>query len=208
MSRKHIRNLINKANATHSTGPRSQAGKQRASLNAFKHGLSGQHLVLVDHEHEAYHQLCSRMLRDLKPKTEPEGQIAQKITDLNFRLNRLTAIETNMYNIDTVDHTLPTDHDDRVEVMCAQTRAWKADAHVFDTLGRYEARLSRQLHQYQKELERLQAIRKAEAAAKPAEENVSQLKAAKPVNPDLASFGNPVPAYVMRDDNEPLQSAA
>jgi hypothetical protein len=91
-----------------------------------------------------------------------------------------------------------------VEVMCAQTRAWKADAHVFDTLGRYEARLSRQLHQYQKELERLQAIRKAEAA----EENVSQPKAAKPVNPDLASFGNPVPAYVMRDDNEPLQSAA
>ena len=105
------------------------------------------------------------MFRDLKPKTEPEGQIAQKITDLNFRLNRLTAIETNMYNIDTVDYTLATDHDDRVEVMCAQTRAWKADAHVFDTLGRYEARLSRKLHQYQKELERLQALREAEAAA-------------------------------------------
>jgi hypothetical protein len=201
MARNHVLNLIKQANAKHSTGPKTQGGKQRARLNAFKHGLSGQHLILVEHEHEAYHRLCARMIQDLSPQTEPERQITQKVIDLNFRLNRLTAIETNMYTVDAVDHTLPTDHDDRTEVMWAQTRAWKADAQIFDTLGRYEGRLSRQLLQYQKELERLQGARKAD-------ENISQPKATAAVNPDLASFGNPVPAFVMQEENTPLQNAA
>jgi hypothetical protein len=50
-----------------------------------------------------------------------------------------------MFNLDTMDHTTDTKHDDRVEVMVAQTRASKAGAHAFDHLGRYEARLSKQL---------------------------------------------------------------
>jgi len=31
------RAVINRANAQHSTGPRTEAGKQRASLNALRH---------------------------------------------------------------------------------------------------------------------------------------------------------------------------
>jgi len=53
-----------------------------------------------------------------------------------------------------------TDHDDRIEVMAAQTRAWIERANSFDVLGRYETRLSRQLIKYQEEFERLQAARK------------------------------------------------
>jgi hypothetical protein len=39
------RTEINRANSQHSTGPKTQAGKQRSSLNALRHGLTGQ---LVD----------------------------------------------------------------------------------------------------------------------------------------------------------------
>ena len=87
MARNKIRNLINQANAHKSTGPRTPEGEQRSSLNAFKHGLTGQNMVLAEHEHEAYHLLCDRMHRDLKPKTEPEMQIAHKIIDIHFRLD-------------------------------------------------------------------------------------------------------------------------
>jgi hypothetical protein len=168
-------------------------------MNAFKHNLSGQHLVLVEHEFDAYRAACERGLTDLKPVTEQERQIAQKIIDINFRLNRITAIETNMFNLDTMDHTTGAKHDDRVEVMVAQTRAWKADAHAFDLLGRYEARLSKQLLQYQKELERLQALRQA------AEEQSTASKTPEPkettaLTPDVASFGNTPPTYVMQAD--------
>jgi hypothetical protein len=200
MARNKIRNLINQANARKSTGPRTPEGKQRSSLNAFKHGLTGQNMVLAEYEHEAYHLLCDRMHRDLKPKTEPEMQIAHKIIDIHFRLDRLSALESNMFNIDTEWNTNPAQPDARYAAMIGQTLAWKKDAHAFEILGRYEARLSRQLLQYQKELERLQAIRKvAEAeAAKPVE--VSQPTETTPVNPGVASFGNPLPHFVMKED--------
>src|SRR5579863_6329556 len=155
-----IRALINRANALKSTGPVSRAGKQRSSMNAVRHNLSGQHLMLLDTEAVAYNRMAASMLIDLNPKTEPERQIAQKVIDINFRLNRLTTIENNIFSFGLVAGETDTDHDDRIEVMAAQTRAWIERASSFDTLGRYEARLSRQLLKYQEEFERLQAARK------------------------------------------------
>jgi hypothetical protein len=92
---KELISEINRANAQKSTGPTSKPGKQRSSMNAVKHNLSGQHLMLQDTELAAYNRMSASMLNDLNPKTEPEFQIAQKIVDINFRLNRLTAIENN-----------------------------------------------------------------------------------------------------------------
>ena len=100
------------------------------------------------------------MLNDLNPKTEPERQIAQKIIDINFRLNRLTAIENNLFTFGFAASEKDNDNDDRIEIMGAQTRAWTERASTFDVIGRYEARVSRQLLQYQKEFERLQTVRK------------------------------------------------
>ena len=90
---------INRANAQKSTGPRSIPGKQRSRMNAVKHNLSGQNLILQESEVEAYNRMSTSMFNDLKPKSEPEHQIAQKIIDTNFRLNRLTAIENNLLSL-------------------------------------------------------------------------------------------------------------
>ncbi|MDP9053764.1 MAG: hypothetical protein M3N93_05600, partial [Acidobacteriota bacterium] len=137
------------------------------------------------------------MLADLKPQTEPERQIAQKIIDLNFRLNRITAIENNMLNFDMCQLERDAPDDERVESMYAQTLAWKEDAPAFDLLGRYEARLSKQLLQYQKEFERLQTVRKTEQAA------AVQPKETATLTPESASFGRPAPGYVMSAFSEP-----
>jgi hypothetical protein len=157
---KELLDEVRRANAQKSTGPRSGPGKQRSRLNAVKHNLSGQHLILQESELEAYNRMGSAMLTDLKPKSEPERQIAEKIIDTNFRLNRLTAIENNLFSFGLTRNETDTPHDDRIEVMAAQTRAWTERATTFDTLGRYESRLSRQLIKYQEEFERLQAVRK------------------------------------------------
>ena len=125
------------------------------------------------------------MLKDLNPKTEPERQIAQKIIDTNFRLNRLTAIESNMFSFGLLENERDNDSDDQIETMAAQTRAWIERANSFDLLGRYETRLSRQLLKYQQEFERLQAERKS----RPAEE-----KEQDPFDP--ASFGKISPAFI------------
>src|ERR1700691_3261191 len=104
--------------------------------------------------------MATAMLIDIKPKSEPERQIAQKIIDTNFRLNRLTAIENNMFGFGIIGTETDCAHDDRIEIMAAQTRAWTERTNSFDVLGRYESRLSRQLLKYQEEFERLQAVRK------------------------------------------------
>ena len=212
MSRGKLRSLRNQQNAQHSTGPVTPEGKQRSRMNAFKHNLTGNNLILQQHELQAYTELTAKMLADLKPESEPERQIAQKIIDLDFRLNRITAIENNMLNFDLMQHERVNQSDDRTEVMLAQTRAWKADAHSFDLLGRYEGRLSKQLLQYQKELERLQTLRKIEAdnearraawaEREEAEAKEEEAAQTEPLNPDVASFGEPVHEYVMSASSE------
>jgi hypothetical protein len=38
---------INRANSQHSTGPKTPEGKKRISLNALRHGLTGQVVVMT-----------------------------------------------------------------------------------------------------------------------------------------------------------------
>jgi hypothetical protein len=60
--RAHNRAAVNKANAQHSTGPRTAAGKQRSSLNALRHGLTGHTIVLPTEDHSAYQRHSSGRL--------------------------------------------------------------------------------------------------------------------------------------------------
>jgi hypothetical protein len=202
--RKQLRALINQQNALRSTGPRTVAGKQRSSLNAFKHGLSGNNFAMQKHEFAAYEDLTESMLRDLRPQTEPEKQIAQKIIDLNFRINRITAIENNMLNFDMGPNEPAFEEDEGIARMMGQAAAWKKDAQSFEILGRYEARLSRQLLQYQKELERMKAVR---VLPNHDREGVAcaQTTQTAPLNPESASFGKPAPTYVMSAPPDPAQ---
>lgn len=58
------RDLINQKNAQNSTGPRTTEGKERSSLNAVKHNLSGNHLILQNHEYAEHTRLTKAMLAD------------------------------------------------------------------------------------------------------------------------------------------------
>ncbi len=140
-------------------------GKARASMNAFQHGLSGHRMILQTHEREGYRRLSAELYRDYKPANESERQFVQKIIDCHTRLNRIVAIENNILNAGVNQHTRPdSTNDAEIEAMVAQARAWTEYENSFEKLGRYESRISRQLVQYSKELDRLQAKRKAHEA--------------------------------------------
>ena len=154
---------------------------RRSTMNVFQHNITGNNMMMQEHECQKYTELSNELLCEFNCATEMERQIAQKIIDTNFRLNRLASIENNMLNFDMMTRETDSNPDDRTEVMFAQTRAWKDEAKSFDVLGRYEARLTRQILLYKKELERLQAM-----------EN-------RVVEYESASFGKtPAPLYVMR----------
>ena len=195
--RKEIRNEINRANAKKSTGPKTTEGKQQSCMNAFKHGLTGQKLILQPDELQAYDRLTNSLLAETKPKTALEHQIVQKLIDSHFRLNRLAGIENNIFNFALMANVTGADAtdtgDERLEIMEAQTRAWTGGSSSFDLLGRYEARLSRQALRYSLELERLQGIR------------LNKERLAIPTEPadnyrdsiDSASFPSNLPSAVM-----------
>jgi hypothetical protein len=71
------RALVNKANAQHSTGPRTEAGKQRTKLNALRHGLTGQTVVLPTEDQSAYQRQSQSFLDEYQPKGATEIQLAQ-----------------------------------------------------------------------------------------------------------------------------------
>ena len=188
----------NRTNAQNSTGPKTETGKQTASMNAFRHGLTGTRMILQPHEHEAYTRLTKALTRDYSPKTENESQFVQKIIDCHTRLNRIAAIENNILSVGLTRHTNPNStNDEETESMVAQAAAWAAEANTFDKLSRYEGRISRQLLQYTKELDRIQTARKREQAEVTIQRQAIETKAA---TANSASFRqtpliNNIPAF-------------
>ena len=48
------RAATNRANSAHSTGPRTESGKQRSSQNALSHGLTARTAVLPTEDPDTY----------------------------------------------------------------------------------------------------------------------------------------------------------
>jgi hypothetical protein len=164
---------INRENARRSTGPISEAGKQKSAMNGFKHGLTGQRMILQDHEMESYRRLSEALHIDYRPKTEIEAQLVQKIIDCNMRLNRAAAIDCNLLNIAVAEDT-----GDAGDSIAAQTRAWIKQADSLEKLSRYEGRISRQMLQYIRELDRIQGLRKSQQVSEAAGKNADNTRVA------------------------------
>src|ERR1700688_1542434 len=84
---------VNRENAKKSTGPRTEAGKQRSKLNALRHGLTGQTVVLPTEDHSVYDRHAQSFLDEYQPKGATETQFVHSLIDASWRLNRVSAVE-------------------------------------------------------------------------------------------------------------------
>src|SRR5947209_18848198 len=112
------RAAINRENARHSTGPRTPAGKKRASLNALRHGLTGQTVVSPQDDLDQYQRFLRRFFSDLKPKGAVEVQLVQTIADSSWRLNRARVYENNLLTLGFAELSDTVDVDD-ARIHCA-----------------------------------------------------------------------------------------
>ena len=90
------RAAINRANAQHSTGPRSEAGKQRSALNALTHGLTCRTAVLPSENPAAFEQHHRQFLDEYRPATPTETQLVHELADTAWRLNRIPLLEADL----------------------------------------------------------------------------------------------------------------
>ena len=134
------REKTNRENAKHSTGPRTEAGKQRSSRNATTHGLTAQSVTLAPEEEAAYQQLCTKFFEEYQPATATEAAMVQLLVDTTWRLNRIVQLEDAVL----ANTTLPPQ--DAIEQI--------------SRLGLYSSRLSRQFQNTVKQLREIQDDRR------------------------------------------------
>jgi len=90
------RAATNRANARHSTGPCTPAGKQRSSLNALRHGLTSRTVVLPSEDLAAYQRLTQEFFDEYQPQGPTEKQLVQELAATAWRLNRIPALEADL----------------------------------------------------------------------------------------------------------------
>jgi hypothetical protein len=157
------RTETNRANAQNSTGPRTEAGKQRSSLNALRHGLTGQTVVLPSDDLVAYQRHCKEFLDEYQPKNKTEILLTQTIADLSWRLNRISAIETNLLTCGIIEQSSsPGIENDQAHTALAMAKAFRDQSQAFANLSMYEHRLSVRFDKTLKQLRETQEQRRCE----------------------------------------------
>jgi hypothetical protein len=89
----------NRANSQHSTGPRTEEGKAKSSMNAVKTGLTGQNVLLSTDDAVAYQQHLDRHFKNYAPANDKEHTLVQTIADAEWRLLRIAPLEAGIYAI-------------------------------------------------------------------------------------------------------------
>jgi len=90
------RGATNRANSQHSTGPRTEPGKQRSSLNALRHGLTARTAVLPTEDPEAYQRHIQQFLDEYQPATATETQLVHELANTAWRINRIPFLEAEL----------------------------------------------------------------------------------------------------------------
>jgi hypothetical protein len=147
-------------NAKHSTGPRTPQGRKRSSLNAFRHGLTGQTIVHTPEDQEAFKKHCEGIREALAPMGALEIDLAQAIAEGRWRLNRASALENAIFALGQTEDPPEDPGDPGLDAALAQARTWMAHSHELQLLALYESRISRSVEKNMAQLRALQAQRK------------------------------------------------
>jgi hypothetical protein len=102
----------NRANAKHSTGPKSNAGKAKSRLNALKHGLRAEQVVIPGEDPRAFEAECAAWSADWQPRSYTRAILVERAAVTSWRLRRCVRIEAtrlrqmSLNNLDAFDEAV------------------------------------------------------------------------------------------------------
>ncbi len=85
--------LANRENAKKSTGPKSRLGKQKVALNALKHGLRSEQVVLPGEDAAAFDGMVATWMDDWQPPTDARRVLVELAVAHAWRLRRCLKLE-------------------------------------------------------------------------------------------------------------------
>ena len=152
----------NKINASKSTGPKTEAGKRRSSLNAVRSGIHGQITSLPAEDLAVYQKQLDEVLAEYNPVGPTERFHAVSVAENIFRIFRCRALENGIFangfrdKIDSID----SGHHE-VDASLAAAKTFEEQSRQLALLTLYEGRLRRTLEKDLAALKALQAERKS-----------------------------------------------
>jgi hypothetical protein len=150
----------NRANAKRSTGPKTAVGKAQSRMNACKHGLTAQNIVIGDEDPKNFDRLRAELWDEWQPRPGMEGVLVDRLAGQIWRLFRVPCFEAALLNVRRADVAASEDYLGRPTYKPEHYmgQALMHDAQDGDTLGklsRYDAAL---MNGYTKTLQMLLAL--------------------------------------------------
>ena len=175
-----IQLAANRANAAHSTGPRTSEGKARSAQNARKHGFTASTFAEVRLEdlHEVEH-LRADLIAVYQPVNSQELFAIERIALAQQAILRATRLETGLFTT-CLNETLDCEGDSKIlmnpvlsgegdiEISRAQNRNWLLgegfrrcvdQSNSWSLCIRYQTQAERHYRRAIEEFERLKALR-------------------------------------------------
>jgi hypothetical protein len=89
--------LAARANGARSRGPQTPEGKRRSRMNALRHGLSAQEIVIGREDPEAFEEMIDAHLDRFAPADPIEQALVEEMAASQWRLRRLWAVENEWF---------------------------------------------------------------------------------------------------------------
>ena len=182
----------NRENAQKSTGPTSESGKARVSLNAVKTGLTARIMLLSAEDAPIYQKHLDRFFTKYSAANDDERDLVQTIADTEWRLRQIAPLEAGIYSTRRAQIAPLVAHiEDPVQregaLISEIYLAFKKD---LTNIALQERRLSNQLDKAVSKLEALQKERK-DARQREVSQAEKSIKAceANNIEPDFEYFG-------------------
>jgi hypothetical protein len=142
--------------------PYAPKPRDRRALSAYRHGLTGQIILLTPADRAAYEKHCEGYHQSFAPAGPVETDVVQLVADDRWRLKHAVALEAAMWADSITQPDEVTSGNDEVDTVIAQGRAWMAKGGNVQLLGLYESRMARRVEKNMSELRTLQSQRKAD----------------------------------------------
>jgi hypothetical protein len=152
----------NRANSQLSTGPTSETGKAKSSLNAVKTGLTGRTVLLPSDDAAHYEQHVRDIFNEFQPVGARETFLVQSLADTSWRLARIPGLEMAIYAHGRIQFAeMFADHDPALKPALIDMHTFLHYEKHLRNLHLQEGRLRRQHEKDMAELRQLQQDRLA-----------------------------------------------
>ena len=135
----------NRANAQHSTGPKTGEGKAKVARNALKHGLDSKEIFIAPGEQEHFNQFHAGLAAEINPEGALEQDLFHQLLHAAWNLRRVRIQESEIQEKASAAMINPF-LDDKFSA-------------ALDRLAKHQVRIERAYHRALRELRSLQTNR-------------------------------------------------